>query len=108
MVARRTKGTAGFEKNQKKEKVFKELVALVGEAGYVVRREVLKQGLGWRALSGSCRAESNRIIFVDRRLPQNDQISFLLSKIAAVGMSFNPEQLARLPEEIRSHPSFQP
>jgi hypothetical protein len=45
--------------------------------GYLVRREELKRGLGWKAHNGSCRLELDKIIFVDRRSSQDEQIDFL-------------------------------
>lgn len=95
-------------RDPKKESIFKALTALVVDKGYVVRREVLKQGLGWRVVSGSCRAESSKIIFIDRRLTLDDQISFLISKMDAIGLTFAREQLDGLPDEILAHPYFRP
>lgn len=106
MVVKQSKASSSGQKNPKKESAFKALALLVGDMGYVVRRESLKQGLGWRVVSGSCRAENSKIIFVDRRLTPDDQISFLLSKINAIGLTFDCEQLARLPEEVLAHPYF--
>jgi len=64
-----------------KEKIIKELSAVLAQAGLVVRREKLKQGFGWRALSGVCLLGQDRLLFVDRKLPQDEQISFLINKI---------------------------
>lgn len=61
------------------------LAALVGELvarGQTVRREELKRGLGWRALSGACRVFGQDTIFVDRRLGLDEQIAFLEARLA--------------------------
>ena len=61
------------------------LAALVGELvarGQTVRREELKRGLGWRALSGACRVFGRDTIFVDRRLAVDEQIAFLEARLA--------------------------
>jgi hypothetical protein len=72
--------------DQKKEAIFKDLSQSLQTQGYIVRREELKRGSGWRAVSGSCRCDDKRFIFVDRRLSQNEQIEFLQSKLLALGV----------------------
>ena len=68
-------------KNSKKELIFKGLVSILSENGYVVRREKLKAGNGWRVVSGQCKFEENKYIFVDTVLGQDEQIDFLIEKI---------------------------
>jgi hypothetical protein len=60
---------------------IKELSALLSSKGISVRREKLKQGNGWRAMSGSCRLETEQIVFVDPRLSLQDQVEFLLARV---------------------------
>ena len=67
-----------------KEGVFKQLCSELESAGFEVRREELKSGFGWKVVSGSCRANEQRLIFVDRRLSQQEQINFLKGKLAEV------------------------
>ncbi len=74
-------------KDPKKESIFKGLACALDRAGFVVRREKLKAGPGWRVVSGSCRAETQKLIFVDPRLPQDDQIIFLRARAASLGVS---------------------
>ena len=71
-------------KDPKKESLIKELIASLQEQGVDVRREKLKTGPGWKVTSGSCRLEEKRIVFVDSRLTQDDQIEFLRSKAPAI------------------------
>jgi hypothetical protein len=73
-------------KDPKKESVYKSLVGLLEENGYQVRREKLKRGLGWKVYSGACRAVTIRIIFVDQRLGQDEQINFLQERIQVLGL----------------------
>ena len=68
-------------KDPKKESVYKGLVAELVEHGYTVRREKLKQGFGWKVMSGQCELSSEKLIFVDSRMTQDDQIAFLQSKL---------------------------
>lgn len=81
------KKNKAVQPDQKKEGVFKELANLLQTAGYQVRREALKRGPGWKVMSGSCRVDGNRIIFVDRRLSQDEQISFLRGKAQGMGLA---------------------
>ena len=64
-----------------RETKYREAVKVLEEAGFVVRREELKRGHGWRVVSGSCRSADNRYVFVDSRLQPEDQISFLVGKV---------------------------
>jgi hypothetical protein len=89
-----------------KEAVFAELVGILEGAGYEVRREKLKQGAGWKVLSGSCRCGDERLVFVDRRLSQEDQIAFVTSRISQLGVVPQSTQLERLPEAVRTRLSF--
>ena len=84
-----------------KDSVFKELAAIMASSGYTVRREELKQGPGWRVVSGSCRLEEQRLIFVDRKLQQDDQITFLIQRMTSLGIKIEAEKLAALPEKVR-------
>ena len=67
-----------------KERVFKGLAGKLEVAGFIVRREELKRGPGWRVMSGSCRAEASKFIFVDSRLSPDDQIAFLSQKVSDI------------------------
>lgn len=84
----------GAARDPEKEKLFKELSQILGQAGYSVRREKLKQGYGWKVVSGSCRAQQNNLIFVDQKLPQDDQLSFLVGKIFSLNIPVSDTLLA--------------
>lgn len=64
-------------RDPKKELLIKELTQKLAVVGYSVRREKLRQGPGWRAVSGSCLVRGSRTIFLDSKLPQDEQIVFL-------------------------------
>lgn len=83
-----------------KEKIINMLSSILDDAGFHVRREKLKQGYGWKVLSGSCCLERQDLIFVDRRLPQDEQLSFIVSKIIALKIDIKPESLLGLPEKL--------
>lgn len=68
---------------------LKLLISRLESDGYRVRREHLKQGHGWKTISGSCRVHGDRLILVDRKLPIEDQLVFLRS-LAADGSRIAP------------------
>lgn len=74
-------------RDPEKEKKFKELVSLLATQGYTVRREKLKQGHGWKVVSGSCMALGQKLVFVDQRMTQDDQLTFLRSIAETVGVT---------------------
>ncbi len=84
--------------SQVKDKAFKTLAKLVEIKGFKVRREELKAGPGWRASSGACRARTDKLIFVERRLPQDDQLNFLIATAIELGLVFTAEELSELPQ----------
>jgi hypothetical protein len=69
------------KKDPEKESVYKGLVSKLTDMGYTVRREKLKQGFGWKVVSGQCTFNTERLIFVDSRMSQDDQISFLTARL---------------------------
>jgi hypothetical protein len=73
----------------RKEKLYTALSKILTEQGLTVRREELKRGPGWKAMSGVCRAVTDNIVLIDRKLPLNDQIAFLIgvSKDSAIVLS---------------------
>lgn len=85
----------------RKEAVFKELAGLLAGAGFDVRRERLRQGHGWKAVSGACRHENRKLLFVDRKLPQDEQIGFLASKAAELGIRVPEERARSIPRPWR-------
>ena len=87
-------------RDEKKEAIFRELSQILAESGHTVRREQLKQGHGWKVVSGVCRADQASMIFVDRRMPQDDQIAFLSSRISSLKLSISKEHLIKLPEMV--------
>ena len=71
--------TSSTVRDAEKESQIKLLAGQLEKAGYIVRREKLKQGHGWKTMSGACRLDSERLIFVDRKNTLDDQLLFLQS-----------------------------
>jgi hypothetical protein len=67
--------------SKEQEAAYKAAITDLEQLGYEVRREELKRGHGWKAMSGSCRSAGQRIIFVDNRLTPAEQVAFLTFKL---------------------------
>ena len=88
--------------DSKKENIIKELGGLLETRGFLVRREHLKQGIGFKVMSGTCRANDRRLILLDRRLPQNEQISFLVGRLITQESIPSSEEVSALSQETRA------
>ncbi len=80
---RRTKSSPS-SKDLEKENLIKELSLKLEQSGYRVRREKLKQGPGWKTVSGACRLMEDKLVFVDRKSTLDDQLLFLQSVASRV------------------------
>lgn len=69
---------------------------MLEKAGYQVRREKLKQGHGWKTASGSCRFQEDRLIFVDRKNPLDEQLLFLLSVASKLNLECDKARFSRV------------
>ena len=85
----------------KKEEINKGLSAFFSDNGFRVRRERLGQGLGWKAVSGLCRVNDENLIFLDRRLEQDDQILFLITKIKEKNLNISSDLLSNVPDKLK-------
>lgn len=94
---KKKKRTAKSPRDLELERLFRQLVSIFRENGIVVRREQLKQGHGWKALSGACRAGQSDLVFVDSRLGPEDQLSFLLGLTSRYSVELPDEFLQQLP-----------
>lgn len=98
---KRDNSTVGpVKRDPQKEAVFSSLSTILGGHGVKVRREELKSGHGWKVVSGACRLKVENMVFVDRRLPQDDQITFLAERINQLGISVGDDQLSQLPANV--------
>jgi hypothetical protein len=59
------------------------LIDQVQKLGYVIRKEKLKQGFGWRCQSGSCHFKGQPVLFLDSKLSLEEQADFLSSFLAS-------------------------
>lgn len=87
-------------KDPKKEEIIKLLIGVLARNGTKVRREELKSGPGWRAVSGSCVLDNQPTIFLDRKIGQEDQITFLIDKIKDNSFVLEDNERELLPSQI--------
>ncbi|MCB0343880.1 MAG: hypothetical protein KDD66_02120 [Bdellovibrionales bacterium] len=88
-------------KEKKLEKQFKQISELFISRGIQVRREKLSRGPAFRVKSGDCAISGDNYIFVDRRLPIEQQSSVLIDYIPTIKESITEEELESLPRSAR-------
>lgn len=93
---------------KEKESLLRGLADILSSSGYSVRREKLKQGHGWRAVSGSCRVLADKMVFLDRRLPADEQIDFLIDRITSFGIQVSAEKASVFPPSIALRVGVEP
>ncbi len=86
-IIKKTKRNKAVVRDSKKESLIRDLSTELKAAGFVVRREKLKQGFGWKVMSGECMHTEQNMIFVDSRMPQDEQIAFLKQKIHLISLN---------------------
>lgn len=60
-----------------REAQIKRLVSILKNQGVIVRREKLTRGVSFRVKSGSCMFSGENIVFVDKRMSSEQQLSIL-------------------------------
>lgn len=86
-----SKKTPENTRDPRKEKIYRLFASVLAEAGMQVRREELKRGYGWKTMSGTCRLLDSKVVFVDRRMPQEEQNSFLAGIISNKKLSISDQ-----------------
>lgn len=82
LKAKKKKRAARPSWSKDQEFRYRELIDKLAALGFTVRREELKRGHCWKALSGSCRSIDRNLVFVDSRLNPQDQVNFLYATLA--------------------------
>lgn len=100
-LKKKSKNDQKLTRDAQKEAVYRQLSSLIEDAGYQVRREELKRGNGWKVVSGACRVEASKLILLDRRMTQDDQIAFLVGTLQSLGATLDSEKIAQLPQVIQ-------
>ena len=81
------------------EKELRDFVKALRSAGVDVRRENLSRGLSYRVKSGDCRLEGQDILFIDRRLPAEQQRLLLTDFSRENSVTFDSEAVETLLSE---------
>ncbi len=82
------------------EQKIRKIISNSSELGISVRREKLTRGPSFRVKSGKCMLTGNKLIFVDRRLPVEQQLGILTEEIGNQNLSGKtPQEVSVLPVE---------
>jgi hypothetical protein len=92
---------AKSEKEKAKERQFRRISGLISERGLSVRRENLSRGNTFRVKSGLCTVGEENIIFVDKRLPVEQQNTVLIDYLVEMNWELSEEELTHLPDSAR-------
>lgn len=63
------------------EQKIRKIISKSNELGISVRREKLTRGPSFRVKSGKCVLTGKRTVFIDRRLPVEQQLNILLEEV---------------------------
>lgn len=82
----------------KKDEVedLRRLVHVVERRGIEVRREKLVSGTAFKVRSGNCLLQGEEILFLDRRLPQPQQVAVLVDLIREADFDLDDEEIRGL------------
>ncbi|MDR2337731.1 MAG: hypothetical protein LBE20_03665 [Deltaproteobacteria bacterium] len=84
------------------EKIFKIITKILKNHELEVRREKLARGDSFRVKSGDCNFRNKKIVFIDARLPIDQQVSALVDYLVLAKIQFNTNELDELPQNIRN------
>ena len=72
------------------------LIRRLRDRGIEIRREKLSRGREFRVKSGTARVFGQKILFVDRALPEQQQLGILVDYIIEQRIVFTPDELSQL------------
>lgn len=85
------------EKEKLLESEIRKLAEILTARSVVVRREQLSRGRSYRVKSGDCVLSGANTVFVDKRLPLEQQVSVLVDFLVDLKLDLQPEELSELP-----------
>lgn len=85
-------------KEKEEERQVKALSQIFESRGVKVRRENLSRGPSFRVRSGDCLLTGERVVFLDKRLPSDQQINVLIDQLSAHEIELNETELAEFPK----------
>ncbi len=78
------------------EQSIRRLSQVIEDTGINVRREKLSRGLAYRVRSAGCLFSGDKTVFVDKNLPEDQQVSILLNYLVDLEINLNEEDLSLL------------
>ena len=75
-----------MDKQIDSQQLVKEVSELFRSRGFTVRRENLSRGYAFRVKSGECILRDQKLIFIDRRLAPEQQVSLLIELLADLNL----------------------
>ncbi|OVE80151.1 hypothetical protein BVY02_01270 [bacterium J17] len=89
------------KKEKQSEISVRRLVKALRNRGLEVRREPLSRGSNFRVKSGNCLLAGEKIVFVDRRLPAEQQISLLIDYVIDLDIELSEKEMEFLSPGVR-------
>lgn len=90
------------KKEQLEEQELNKLMRILEQRGISVRREKLSRGHSYRVKSGDCVFSGENLVFVDKRLPIEQQQSVIVDYMIERRISPDSEELQDLSTKTRS------
>ena len=84
------------------EQTIRRLQKIFRNHGITVRRENLSRGPSFRVRSGDCVLTGERFVFVDRRMPADQQLGTLLDQLVSYKLQLTEDELEDLPSTARA------
>lgn len=83
------------------EQSVKALSRILAKRGLAVRREKLTRGTAFRATSGACGLDGKQLLFIDKRLPVDQQLAVLLDYALEVKPELGSSDVTVLPKKLQ-------
>lgn len=93
---------ASTKKEQEIEREIKRLAKLMESKGIKVRREKLARGHYFRVKSGACELVGQDHVFIDKRLPNEHQVSILLDAFVERNIGLESADITELSVQSKS------
>ncbi len=72
------------------------------QRGIMVRREKLASGPAFKVKSGNCMFSGDNLLFLDRRLPPDQQLGLLVDYLTESSFTLSSDELKLLPAQLRT------
>ena len=89
-------------KEKREEQQLRNITQLFEKRGVTIRREKLSRGHSYRVKSGDCQYAGTPHVFLDRRLPVEQQISVLIDYLLDFRFQLSDDELEPLSVSTRS------